>query len=434
MSIEVVNWSSLTDGQSDEVLKRPDIQQESLTENVRSIIADVKARGDVALLELSQKYDDFSETSLRLPTSFIQSASSKIDAELKQAIDEAYERIFAFHSTAKPSDSKFETAIGVTCEYRYRGFDAVGLYIPGGSAPLISTVLMTAIPAQIAEVGNIQICTPAKSFAEVNVGIRYAAAKCGVENIYCVGGAQAVAALAYGTDSVAKVQKIFGPGNSWVTEAKQQVAFDPRGAAIDMPAGPSEVLVIADASANPEFVAMDLLSQLEHGPDSQAVLLSDNEIILKSVVVELERFTAELSRSDILERSVKNVRLILVDSVEDAIDVSNQYAPEHLLLQVNDARQYLEQVRNSGSTFVGHYTPESLGDYCSGTNHVLPTYGFARSYNGLSVMDYMQRMTIQEATATGIQNIGPCAVTLAEAEGLDAHKRAVELRLGSVAS
>jgi histidinol dehydrogenase len=263
-------------------------------------------------------------------------------------------------------------------------------------------------------------------------GIAYAAQKCGIDNIYAVGGAHAIAAMAYGTDTIPRAQKIFGPGNSWVTEAKQQVAFDPRGAAIDMPAGPSEVLVIADKNARPDFVAIDLLSQAEHGPDSQAIVLSDDATLLDNVAAELARQLQGLSRQDILEQSQQHIRLILVDDLDQALQLSNDYAPEHLILQTENADNLANDVVNAGSVFIGSWAPESLGDYCSGTNHVLPTYGFARSYNGLSMMDFMQKITFQKVTPQGIQNIGPCAVTLADAEGLDAHKAAVEIRLQAV--
>ncbi len=429
MSLSIYNWSDLESKQKTQVLQRPDKQKENLNKQVAAIINEVRNIGEPALIEFARVYDDLQEDSLNLPSELIEKSEQQIEPELKRAIDEAYARIHMFHVSAKPEDSKVETAAGVTCEYRYRGYKNVGIYVPGGTAPLISTVLMTAIPAQIAAVDEIVLCTPAKRFADVNVGILYAAKICGIKTIYCIGGAQAIAAMAYGTESVAQVQKIFGPGNAWVTEAKQQVAFDPDGAAIDMPAGPSEVLIIADANADPDYVAMDLLSQLEHGTDSQAVLLSAAQNLLDEVSLSLEKFTRELSRKEILERSLNNVRLIKTSSIDQAIKLSNQYAPEHLLLQLESPRAYLEKIRNAGSIFLGYWTPESLGDYCSGTNHVLPTYGFARSYNGLSVMDYMQRVTIQEATKTGIKNIGECAMVLAGAEGLDAHKRAVELRL-----
>ena len=434
MNIEIKNGSNLSECDRSELLARPDKDKEDLTARVAEIISMVRNKGDEALFNLASVYDSFCESNLELPIAYIDDAENHLDNELKTAIDDAYERIRKFHLSAKPEDTVRETAAGVSCEYRYRGYERVGVYIPGGSAPLISTVLMTGVPAQIAGVNNIQLCSPVARFEQMNKGILYAAKKCGINSIYCIGGAQAIAALAYGTQSIPRVQKIFGPGNAWVTEAKQQVAFDPQGASIDMPAGPSEVLIIADNSANAVFTAMDLLSQLEHGADSQAVLISDSHSFIQTVAKELESALVSLNRKEILAASMKNVLLIRTNTLDEAISLSNQYAPEHLLLQVKLARDYLDRIRNAGSVFIGKWTPESLGDYCSGTNHVLPTYGFARSYNGLSVMDFMQRMTIQEATELGIQTIGPCAMTLAEAEGLDAHKRAVELRLQDLKS
>ena len=429
MSFEISKWNSLNQVAQTELLARPVADNKNLSSQVSTLIQSVRSGGDKALVELSKKFDGLSGESIVCDLTVVKEIAQKINLELKAAIDEAYERIKLFHAQAKPKNFTLETAPGVECTTRYRGYESIGLYIPGGTAPLISTVLMTGAPANIAGVKNISLCTPLRAVEELNVGIAYAAIKCGVTKVFSIGGAQAIAAMAYGTESVSRSQKIFGPGNSWVTEAKQQVAFDPKGAAIDMPAGPSEVMVIADEKANPEFVALDLLAQSEHGPDSQAIVLSTSEELLSKVIVALEKELQTLTRQDILAQSRNNIRLVLVDSVEQAIEIASEYAPEHLILQTENADGLVDSIINAGSVFIGAWAPESLGDYCSGTNHVLPTYGFARSYNGLSTSDFMQKITFQKITPLGIQNIGQCAMTLAKAEGLDAHSRAVEVRL-----
>ena len=432
MSFQIINWNSLDQVAQVEVLARPVTSNDNLSSQVTALIQQVKRDGDMALVELSKKFDGLESENIVCDLERVGRIAEKIDANLKAAIDEAYERIENFHAQAKPKNFTVETAPGVECTTRYQGYESIGLYIPGGSAPLISTVLMTGAPANIAGVNNISLCTPLKSVAELNPGIAYAAIKCGVSKLFSIGGAQAIAAMAYGTESVPRAQKIFGPGNSWVTEAKQQVAFDPKGAAIDMPAGPSEVMLIADEKANPEFVALDLLAQSEHGPDSQAIVLSTSDELLAQVSIVLEKELKTLTRQDILNESRKNIRLVVVNSIEQAIGISNEYAPEHLILQFDEADALLSRIKNSGSVFIGAWAPESLGDYCSGTNHVLPTYGFARSYNGLSTSDFMQKITFQKVSQQGIQNIGNCAMILADAEGLDAHKRSVEVRLQNI--
>lgn len=432
MSFKISKWSSLSKDSQAELLARPVSNNENLSSQVTALIQRVQDDGDKALVELSKKFDGLQGDSVVCDLEQVSKIAKQIDIDLKAAIDEAYERIESFHAQAKPRNFTIETAPGVECTTRYEGYDSIGLYIPGGSAPLISTVLMTGAPANIAGVDNISLCTPLKSVNELNPGIAYAAIKCGVSKVFSIGGAQAIAAMAYGTESVPRAQKIFGPGNSWVTEAKQQVAFDPKGAAIDMPAGPSEVMVIADTKANPKFIALDLLAQSEHGPDSQAIVLSTCGDLLEQVSIELEKELQTLTRKEILNESRKNIGLVVVNSIEQAIEISNEYAPEHLILQFDEADAVLDRIKNSGSVFVGAWAPESLGDYCSGTNHVLPTYGFARSYNGLSTSDFMQKITFQKVTPKGIQNIGYCAMVLADAEGLDAHKRAVEVRLQNI--
>jgi histidinol dehydrogenase len=309
----------------------------------------------------------------------------------------------------------------------------VGIYIPGGSAPLVSTVLMLAIPARLAGCREVVMCTPPGRDGNVATEVLAAASLCGVDRVFCVGGAQAITAMAYGTDTVPRCNKVFGPGNAWVTEAKQQVSQDPQGAAIDLPAGPSEVMVIADGTAMEEggadFIAWDLLSQAEHGADSQVILLTDSRELARTVIERIDHLAGHSPRRSILQASLAAARIILMADIGEAIEVANEYAPEHLILNVGNARQWSARVEHAGSVFIGRWTPESLGDYCSGTNHVLPTYGFARSHGALGVGDFMRRMTLQEASAEGLRNAGPCAETLARAEGLDAHRMALRSRL-----
>ncbi|MBU2428562.1 MAG: histidinol dehydrogenase, partial [Gammaproteobacteria bacterium] len=347
------------------------------------------------------------------------------------AIDLAYQNIRTFHSAQLPKDIKLETSPGVQCELKYAAFESVGLYIPGGSAPLPSTVLMLGVPAQLAGCRRTVLVTPPgqPKASDIAPEIIYAAQLCGISEIYTVGGAQAVAALAYGTDSIAKVDKIFGPGNRYVTEAKQQVSKDPLGAAIDMPAGPSEVLVIADDSASPAFVAADLLSQAEHGVDSQVVLISTSQTLLDKTVQAMNEQLLKLPRAIIAKKAIDHSRFILTADLDTAALVSNLYAPEHLIIQTNEDQQLLPKLSNAASIFVGAWTPESAGDYASGTNHVLPTYGYSRTHSSLSLLDFYRRYTVQTISSQGIRAIGPAIMTLASAEGLTAHANAVKVRL-----
>jgi histidinol dehydrogenase len=358
-------------------------------------------------------------------------AESLADPLVLQAIDEAISRIKMFHEAGKPKMASMETAPGLRCEARYLPISPVGLYVPGGSAPLISTVLMLAIPAQIAGCEEVVLCTPPDRQGRVHPAILAAASRCGVTRVFKAGGAQAVAGMGLGTKSIPACAKLFGPGNAWVTEAKQQISASPGGAAQDMPAGPSEVLVIADEDADAKAVCWDLLSQAEHGPDSQSIVISDSSLLLDEVAGLLPSMAAELPRSAILAESLQHLRRIRVKSLDQAVDISNRYAPEHLILNCQDADELADKVSTAGSVFIGRWTPESLGDYCSGTNHVLPTYGYARAYSGLSVNDFLRRMTLQRADMSGLRSAGPCAATLARAEGLDAHRMAVEYRLSS---
>ncbi|MBU2877032.1 histidinol dehydrogenase [Aliiglaciecola lipolytica] len=424
------NWANLSDSQKQNILSRPaQADNEKLTKIVSDILQQVKERGDVAVRELTEQFDGIRLTKLRLSNESLINAANEISDNVRTAIDLAYANIKAFHQAQFPTDVKIETQPGVLCELKHSAIDSVGLYIPGGSAPLPSTVLMLGATAQVAGCERKVLCTPPDAKGNIAAEIRYAAQLCGIDEIYLIGGAQAVAAMAFGTDSITKVDKIFGPGNSFVTEAKQQVSTKSDGAAIDMPAGPSEVLVIADESADPNFVASDLLSQAEHGADSQAVLVSNSQTLIEAVQLAVEKQLQQLSRKEIAAKAMQHGRYILTSDVNESILVSNQYAPEHLIVQVENARDLLPKLKYAGSIFIGKWSPESAGDYASGTNHVLPTYGYSRNYSSLGLADFMRRYTVQELSYQGLSNIGNAIMDLAEAEGLDAHKRAVSIRL-----
>lgn len=429
-----IDWNALDEAARRAALARPaQSRADDLRRGVEQIVAMVRARGDAALLELSAKYDRCALSSIEVDEAEFVAAEAALDPALKAAIHEAAGRIEAFHRAAAPQPATLDTAAGVRVERMLRPVARVGLYVPAGSAPLPSTALMLGVPARIAGCREVVLCSPARADGRCDEAVLYAARITGVHRVFKLGGAQAIAAMAYGTASVPKCDKLFGPGNAWVTEAKLQVSGDPEGAAIDMPAGPSEVLVIADAQADPAFVAADLLSQAEHGPDSQVILLSDSAALLDRVESEVQRQCAALPRAQIAEQALAQSRLIRVESLAQAVAVSNRYAPEHLILQVVAPRALLDAVDSAGSVFLGAWTPESLGDYCSGSNHVLPTYGYARSYSGVSVASFQKQITVQEASADGLRAIGPCAATLAAAEQLEAHRRAVTLRLAALA-
>ncbi|MDO6712273.1 histidinol dehydrogenase [Aliiglaciecola sp. 2_MG-2023] len=424
------NWANLSDSQKQNILSRPaQADNEKLTKIVSDILQQVKERGDDAVRELTEQFDGIRLTKLRLSNESLINAANEISDNVRTAIDLAYANIKAFHQAQFPTDVKIETQPGVLCELKHSAIDSVGLYIPGGSAPLPSTVLMLGATAQVAGCERKVLCTPPDAKGNIAAEIRYAAQLCGIDEIYLIGGAQAVAAMAFGTDSITKVDKIFGPGNSFVTEAKQQISTKSDGAAIDMPAGPSEVLVIADESADPNFVASDLLSQAEHGADSQAVLVSNSQTLIEAVQLAVEKQLQQLSRKEIAAKAMQHGRYILTSDVNESILVSNQYAPEHLIVQVENARDLLPKLKYAGSIFIGKWSPESAGDYASGTNHVLPTYGYSRNYSSLGLADFMRRYTVQELSYQGLSNIGNAIMDLAEAEGLDAHKRAVSIRL-----
>jgi histidinol dehydrogenase len=428
-----LDWNALDASAQREALARPaQSRAEELRRGVERIIAQVRADGDRALRELSAKYDRCAIETIEVAAEEFDAAEAALAPELKAAIEEAAARIAAFHRASAPRAVAVDTAPGVRVERVLRPIAKVGLYVPAGSAPLPSTALMLGVPAGIAGCREVVLCSPARADGRCDEAVLYAARVTGVHRVFKLGGAQAIAAMAYGTETVPRCDKLFGPGNAWVTEAKLQVSGDPEGAAIDMPAGPSEVLVIADGRADPEFVAADLLSQAEHGPDSQVILLSPSDALLDRVAVEVERQCAALPRASIAEQALAQSRLILVDSLAQAVEVSNRYAPEHLILQVAEPRALLDGIESAGSVFLGAWTPESVGDYCSGSNHVLPTYGYARSYSGVSVASFQKQITVQELSADGLRAIGPCTATLAEAEQLEAHRRAVTLRLAAL--
>ncbi|WP_133498536.1 histidinol dehydrogenase [Cognatilysobacter terrigena] len=429
-----VRWSDLDAAARGELLRRPaQIVADDVTASVAALIAQVRRDGDVALRALTSRFDGIELDRFEVDAAAFDEAEAALPVELKRAIDEAAKRIRAFHEASMAQPVALDTAPGVRCERILRPIRRVGLYVPAGSAPLPSTALMLGVPAQLAGCAEVVLCSPPRRDGSVDPAVLYAARRCGVRRVFAVGGVQAIAAMAFGTASVPKCDKLFGPGNGWVTEAKRQVSMTEGGAAIDMPAGPSEVLVIADRGCNASFVAADMLSQAEHGRDSQVILVSDDATVLADVAIEIERQLADLPRADIARGALAASRLIEVDSLDDAFDVSNAYAPEHLILALRESRRWLDRVEAAGSVFLGDWAPEALGDYCSGTNHVLPTGGAARYTGGLSVASFQVAMTVQEVARNGLAAIGPCAVELARAEGLDAHRNAVALRLDALA-
>lgn len=428
--MKVLLWSSLDEAERAAILKRPaQLRQTDIAVEVSRLIEQVRADGDSTLRALTRRFDGVEVGLFEVPVEEFDAAETSLAADLRQAIDDAYARIRMFHLAGVPQSLRVETAPGVVCERIPRAIPIVGLYVPAGSAPLPSTALMLGVPAQIAGCLQVVLCSPPQRDGRVEPSVLYAARRCGITRVFKVGGAQAIAAMAYGTESIPRCDKIFGPGNAWVTAAKIAVASDSEGAAIDMPAGPSELLVIADDTAVPAFVAADLLSQAEHGPDSQVLLLATSEEIVQRVQEQIELQLALLPRADIATQALAHSRMVVVDDLDVAISISNRYAPEHLMLAVRNARAQLASVRSAGSVFLGHNAPESVGDYCSGTNHVLPTYGAARAFSGVSVPSFMTMITVQELSAAGLAAIGPCAIRLAQAEGLQAHARAVSIRL-----
>lgn len=425
-----LKWSEASTVERAAALRRPAQQTgESIASAVASLITDVRTRGDDALRELTARFDGVRLEALEIEADAIADAIAALPKSLREAIDAAADRVERFHRAGMTLPYAVDTAPGVRCERVLRPIRRVGLYVPAGSAPLPSAAFMLGVPARLAGCRNIVLCTPPRKDGTADPAVLYAAARCGIERVLLLGGAQAIAAMAFGTATVPKCDKLFGPGNAYVTEAKRQVSMAEGGAAIDMPAGPSEVLVIADAGANPRFVAADLLSQAEHGPDSQVILVTDTGAMIDAVEAAIEEQLRTLPRADIARRALDASRLIEVDSLATAFDISNEYAPEHLIVAVRDARRWLPNVEAAGSVFLGDWSPEALGDYCSGTNHVLPTSGAARFTGGLNVASFQIAITVQDVEPTGLAAIGPCAVELATAEGLDAHRLAVALRL-----
>lgn len=410
-----------------ELLKRPVMNTDTLRDTVLEILNRVRTEGDRAVMEYEEKFDKVTLQSLAVSEQEFADAEKAVSIELKAAIMLAFNNIRTFHAAQKFEGKRVTTLPGVTCWQKAVAIEKVGLYVPGGTAPLFSTVLMLATPAQIAGCKEIILCTPPDRSGKIHPAILYAAKVAGVSRVFKAGGVQAIGAMAYGTSSIPKVYKIFGPGNQYVTAAKQQVSL--RDVAIDMPAGPSEVAVLADDTAQPAFVAADLLSQAEHGTDSQAILITTSEALLREVTGEVQRQLEQLPRKGIAEKSLANSKLILVRTMDEAVDMVNEYAPEHLIIETKDYQQTAERIVNTGSVFLGPYSPESAGDYASGTNHTLPTNGYAKAYSGVSLDSFIRKITFQEVTQEGIRMIGPAIEVLAANEYLDAHKNAVSVRL-----
>lgn len=412
------------------LVKRPEIEQDILNEQVEVILKTVKEQGDQALKTYCAQFDGVELEQLLVSQEEIERGIGLCTQTLKESIELAKSNIEIFHNSQQEKEKVVETMKGVSCWRSSVGIERVGLYIPGGSAPLFSTILMLGVPAQIAGCNEVILCTPPNQNGEINPAILYTANLVGVRKIFKVGGAQAIGAMAYGTETIPQVDKIFGPGNQYVTKAKSMIQQE--GVAIDMPAGPSEVLVITDQSSNPEFVAADLLSQAEHGSDSQVVLLSANEEIIQRTLDALQNQVERLPRKETALLALENSQAILLESIEECIAFSNLYAPEHLILAIEDAETYCSVIQNAGSVFLGHYSCESAGDYASGTNHTLPTNGFAKSYSGVSLDSFVKKITFQKLTKEGLRSIGPAIEVMAEAEGLDAHKNAVTIRLNAL--
>ncbi len=424
------NFYNPSRSQWESILKRPTATFDDVESVVVEVFNAVKASGDQALKEYTKKFDRTEIDDLEVRSQELTTAENTLSKDLKQAIDLAYDNIYKFHKAQQTTRVEVETTSGVDCWQEKRPIQKVGFYIPGGSAPLFSTVLMLAIPAQIAGCSQVVLCTPPTKEGTVHPAVLYAAKRCGIQNIYKVGGIQAIAAMTYGTESITKVYKIFGPGNQFVTLAKQYATT--LGVAIDMPAGPSELLVVGDSSANPAFVASDLLSQAEHGPDSQVILVSTDKKLIDEVSVELEKQLEELPRKEIAKKAIANSKMIYFDSKQDAADCIDEYGPEHYIICCEEEQFYIDAIHNAGSVFIGNYTPESAGDYASGTNHTLPTNGYTKQYSGVNLDSFLKQMTFQKISEKGIQAIGPAIELMAEEEGLQAHKNAVTLRLNEL--
>lgn len=428
--MQSINWKNLTKEQQSEMLQRPNqIYLTEIEQKTQDIIKEVKTFGDIANRKFSLQFDQIQLDHFYVPIQEIEDAVNQISEERKEAINFAANQIEIYHRAQLSKKISINSIPGVKCEREARPLQTVGLYIPGGSAPLVSTVLMLGIPAKIAEVGQCILTTPPNKFGKVDPHLLYAANLCGINNIFKIGGAQAIASMAYGTDSIPKVDKIFGPGNAWVTQAKILVSKDPNGATIDLPAGPSEVLIIADQFANPSFLAADLLSQAEHGVDSQVILVTNSiELAIqveKQIAVQIDKLT----RKTIAKAALQNSKTLIVENIEEALNISNCYAPEHLILNVKNAEQYKAKIYAASTVFLGSWTSETLGDYVIGSNHVLPTNGYARKMSGLSLGDFMIHINFQTVNKKGLKSLGNSAKILAEIEGLDGHRNAVEIRL-----
>uniref|UniRef100_UPI0036D883BB histidinol dehydrogenase n=1 Tax=Photorhabdus sp. RM322S TaxID=3342825 RepID=UPI0036D883BB len=425
----LIRWQECNAEQQNALLTRPAVAaSEEISRTVEQILNAVKTDGDNTLRELSQRFDKTVIENIRISSEEIEAAEIRLNNEIKQAMQQAMNNIRIFHEAQKPVEIKVETQPGVHCRQITLPIDSVGLYIPGGSAPLPSTVLMLGTPAKIAGCRKVVLCSPPPIADE----ILYAAKLCGMTEIFQIGGAQAIAAMAFGTESVPKIDKVFGPGNAYVTEAKRQISQRMDGAAIDMPAGPSEVLIIADEGANPVFAAADLLSQAEHGPDSQVILVTPNENLAKKVIAEIEKQLTLLPRKQIAAKALEHSRIIVTKNLQQCMEISNRYGPEHLIIQTCQPEQLVDKITSAGSVFLGDWSPESAGDYASGTNHVLPTYGYTSTYSSLGLADFLKRMTIQQLTPQGLLNLSHTIEILAQAEQLTAHKNAVTLRVASL--
>ncbi|MDP9084333.1 MAG: histidinol dehydrogenase [Pseudomonadota bacterium] len=431
--MRIIDWISLTQAQQRQVLERPaQHRAAAIAAAAQGIIDDVRRDGDAALLGLTEKFDGVRLSSLQVTAAEFQAAQHALTPMQHAAIERAIATVHCFHAAQRPAPIRVQTAPGVLCERISVPIGAVGLYVPAGSAPLPSTAIMLGVPAAIAACPVRVMCTPPARNGAADPAVLVAAHKAGIEQVFKVGGAQAIAAMAYGTATIPKCHKVFGPGNAWVTAAKLLVAQDAAGAAVDLPAGVTEVMVIADYSARADFVAADLLAQAEHSPDAQAILVTTSSALAADVAREVERQAKLLSRAAILAQSMDHIRLLIVDTLETAVQVANDYAPEHLLLEIHEPRDWLGRVSAAGAVFLGSWSPESMGDYCSGPNHTLPTHGHAKAYSGLSLEDFQKRITVQELSPEGLQDLGSTAQILAELEGLDAHAAAVTIRLAAL--
>ncbi|QPR27605.1 histidinol dehydrogenase [Edwardsiella hoshinae] len=425
----LIEWQACSPEQQQALLQRPAIEAAAqISADVSAILEEVRQDGDAALQRLSQRFDRVAPSRLQVTPQERDAAADVLPEALKRAMRQAADNIALFHRAQLPRAIEVETQPGVICRQLTRPLDTVGLYIPGGSAPLLSTVLMLGVPARVAACRRVILCSP----PPIDPAILYAASLCGISEIFQVGGAQAIAAMAYGSASIPRVDKIFGPGNAYVTEAKRQVSQQVQGVAIDMPAGPSEVLVIADEHANPRFIAADLLSQAEHGPDSQVILLTPDAVLAQRVADQLDCQFAQLPRAAIARQALAQSRLIVTGSLAECVAISNRYGPEHLIIQTRDAAEWVDSITSAGSVFLGDWSPESVGDYASGTNHVLPTYGYTATHSSLGVADFQKRMTVQQLSPAGLLALASTVEIMAQAERLDAHSNAVSLRVAAI--